>query len=154
MRTCSYLAACLFVGVACAVALAQPENNLSILDTLQVTVADDKKPALKTSFIASEAEWKMVWNKVNPNEKPPAVDFAKHFLLVTLKNQADPNKSGVSVLKDGNGVVRVNEISTLIGFKASMQTIYRFHKVSREGVTGVLRFDPMQKKMVVDPLPK
>jgi hypothetical protein len=154
MRTYSYLTACLFVGVAGAMALAQPGQNLPILDTLQVTVANDNKPALKTGFIASEAEWKTVWAKVNPKEKLPAVDFAKHLLLVTTKDSADPNKGSISVLKDDKGVVRVNEISTLIGFDPSNQTIYRFHKVSREGVTGVLRFDLAQKKMVVDPLPK
>ena len=154
MRTCKFLTACVFVGVTGAVALAQPGEKLPILDTFQGTVANDKKPALKTGFIASEAEWKEVWAKVNPKEKLPPVDFAKHFLLVTTKDPADPNKSSVSVLKDGKGVVSVNEISTLIGYKASDQTTYRFYKVSREGVTGVHRFDAAQMKMVLDPLPK
>ena len=154
MCTCKFLAAWVFLGVAGAVALAQPGERLPILDTFQGTVANDKKPALKTGFIASEAEWKEVWAKVNPKQKLPAVDFAKHFLLVTTKDQADPNRSSISVLKDDKGVVRVSEISTLIGFKPSDQTIYRFHKVSRKGVTGVHRFDPAQAKVVIDPLPK
>ena len=154
MRTCKFLTAWLIVGVAGAVAAAQPREKLTVLDTFQGTVANDKKPALKTDFIASEAEWKEVWAKINPKEKLPAVDFAKHFLLVTTKDPADPNKGGLSVFKDDKGVVNLTVISTLIGFQPSDQTTYRFHKVSREGVTGVLRFDPAQKKMVVDPLPK
>jgi hypothetical protein len=154
MRTCKFLTACVFLVVAGAVALAQPGEKLPILDKFQVTVANDKKPELKTNFVATEKEWKAVWEKVNPKEKLPEVDFAKHFLLVTTQDAADPNKSSVSASKDDKGVITVSVISTLIGFKASDQTIYRFHKVSREGVTGVQRFDPAQKKMVVDPLPK
>jgi hypothetical protein len=154
MRICKFLTACVFVGVTGAVALAQPGEKLPILDTFQGTVANDKKPALKTGFIASEAEWKVVWEKVNPKEKLPAVDFTKHFLLVTTKDAADPNKVSVAVLKDDKGVVQLSGISTLIGFTPSDQTIYRFYKVSREGVTGVRWFDPVQMKMVLDPLPK
>jgi hypothetical protein len=135
-------------------ALGQAGEKLAILETYQGTVANDKKPALKTGFIATEADWKNVWAKVNPKEKLPAVDFAKHFLLVTMQDPADPNKRSMSVLKDDKGIVTVNEISTLIGFQASGQTTYRFHKVSREGVTAVSRFDPAKMKMVVDPLPK
>jgi hypothetical protein len=136
------------------VALAQAGQKLPILETFQGTVANDKKPALKTDFIATEADWKVVWAKVNPKEKLPAVDFAKHFLLVNMQDPADPNKRSFSIHKDDKGVVSLNGISTLIGFQASNQTTYRFLKVSRDGVTGVRRFDPAQNKMVVDPLPK
>jgi hypothetical protein len=52
------------------------------------------------------------------------------------------------------GVVTVRETSTLIGFTPSDRTLYLFYKVSREGVTGVRRFDPAQKKSVVVRLPK
>jgi hypothetical protein len=154
MRTCQFLTACVFAGIAGAVALAQAGEKLPILDTFQGTVANDKKPELKTGFIAAEAGWKEVWAKVNPKEKLPAVDFAKHILLVSTQDAADPNRRSASVLKDDKGVVRLIETSTLIGFKASDQTIYRFYKVSREGVTGVRRFDPAQKKAVIDPLPQ
>jgi hypothetical protein len=154
MRACKFLTACVFVGVACAAALAKPGEKLPILATSQGTVANDKKPELKTGFIAAEADWKAVWAKVNPKEKLPAVDFAKHFLLVATHDAADPNRRFVSVLKDDKGVVTLNVGSTLIGFKASDRTVYTFYKVSREGVTGVRRFDPAQKKAVVDPLPK
>jgi hypothetical protein len=154
MCTCKFLTACVFVGVAGAVALAQPGEKLPILDTFQGTVANDKKPKLKTGFVATEKEWKEVWATVNPKEKLPEVDFAKHFLLVSGQDAADPNRRSASVLKDDKGVVTVSETSTLIGFKPSDQTIYRFYKVSREGVTGVRRFDPAQKKSVVDLLPK
>jgi hypothetical protein len=154
MWTCKFLAACVFVGVAGAEALAQPAEKLPILDTFQGTLANDKKPQLKTGFVATEAEWKEAWAKVKPKEKLPEVDFAKHFLLVSTQDAADPNRSSISVLKDDKGVVTVSVTSTLIGFRASDETIYRFHKVSREGVTGVRRFDPAQKKSVVDLLPK
>jgi hypothetical protein len=154
MCTCKFLTACVLVGVAGTVALAQPGQRLPILDTFQGTVANDKKPEFKTGFVATEAEWKEAWAKVNPKEKLPEVDFAKHFLLVSPRDAANPNRSSASVLKDDKGVATVSETSTLIGFKPSDQTIYRFYKVSREGVTGVRRFDPAQKKSVVDPLPK
>jgi hypothetical protein len=154
MRTCKFVTACVLLGVAGAVALAQPGEKLPILDTFQVTVANDKKPTLKTGFIATEKEWEEVWAKVNPKEKLPAVDFAKHLLLVSPQDAADPNRRSTSVVKDDKGTVMVSEISTLIGFQPSDRTIYRFHKVSREGVTGVGRFDPAQKKPVVEPLPK
>jgi hypothetical protein len=143
-----------FAGITGAVALAQPGNKLPILDTFQGTVANEKKPDLKTGFIAAEADWKAVWARVNPKETPPAVDFTKHFLLVSTQDAADPNRRGTSVVKDDKGVVSLREVSTLVGFRPSDRTIYRFHKVSREGVTGVRRFDPAQKKSVVDPLPR
>jgi hypothetical protein len=154
MRACNFLTACVLVGVAGAVAPAQPGKKLPILDTFQGTVANDKKPQLKTGFIASEADWKGVWAKVNPKEKPPAVDFTKHVLLVTTHDAADPNRRFVSLLKDDKGVVTVSEGSTLIGFQASDRTVYSFHKVAREGVSSVRRFDPAQKQRVVDPLPR
>lgn len=153
MCTCKFLTACVLLGVAAAAALAQPGDKLPILDTFQGTVANHKKPELKTGFIATEADWKQVWAKVNSKEKLPAVDFAKHFLLVSTQDAADPNHRSASVLKDDKGVVTVIETSTLIGFTPSDQTIYRFYKVSREGVTGMRRFDPAQKKAVIDPLP-
>ena len=152
MGTYKFLTACVFVVVAGA--LAQAEEQLPILDTYQGKVANDKKPELKTGFVATEATWKEVWAKVNPKEKRPGVDFTKHFLLVGTQDAADPNRRSASVVKDDKGVVTVREISTLIGFKPSDRTIYRFYKVSREGVTGVRRFDPVQKKQLVDPLPK
>lgn len=154
MRTCKFLTACVFVVVAGSGALAQRGEKLPILDTFQGTIANDKKPDLKTGFIAAEAEWKQVWAKVQPKEKLPAVDFAKHFLVVSTQDAADPNRRSASVLKDDKGIVTVSELSTLIGFQPSEQTIYRFYKVARQGVAGVRRFDPAQKKAVVDPLPK
>jgi len=152
MGTYKFLTACGFVIIAGALAWA--EEKLPILDTYQGKVANVKKSELKTGFVATEAAWKEVWAKVNPKEKRPEVDFTKHFLLVGTQDAADPNRRSASVVKDDKGVVTVREISTLIGFKPSDQTIYRFYKVSREGVTGVRRFDPVQKKPVVDPLPK
>lgn len=155
MRFCKFLSAWVFVAVSGVVALAQPGGDkLAILETYQGTVANDKKPELKTGFIATEAEWKDVWAKVNPKDKLPTVDFMKHMLLITTKDPADPNKGSISVVKDDKGVLKIMQISTLIGFQPSGQTAYSFHKVAREGVTGVQRFDAAQKKMVVDPLPK
>lgn len=145
MRTRMLLIACVLIGVASHAALAQPGEELPILGTFQGTVANDKKPALKIGFIAAEADWKEVWAKVNPKEKLPDVDFARHFLLVEMRDAADPNRSTASVVKDEEGVVTMTVVSTLIGFEASDRTIYRFHKVSREGVTGVMRFDEKQK---------
>ena len=154
MRPCQCLTACVFVGVASTGALAQPGEKLPILATFQGTVTKDKKPELKTGFIAAEADWKAVWAKVNPKEKLPAVDFAKHFLLVSTQDAADPNRRTASVVKDDKGVVTLSEVAPLIGYQPSDRTIYRFYKVSREGVTGVRHFELAQKKAVVDPLPK
>ncbi len=154
MRVCQLLSACLWAAVAGAVAVAQPGDKLPIQETYKGTVDNDKKPELKAGYIATAAEWKEVWAKVNPKDKLPAVDFMKDILLITMKDAADPNKGSVSVAKDDKGVLKVLQISTKIGFQPSTQTTYSFHKVSRDGVTGVERFDPAQKKMVVDPLPK
>ncbi|HKB38370.1 MAG TPA: hypothetical protein VKD72_18145 [Gemmataceae bacterium] len=154
MSSYKFLSACVLVGVAGALALAQPGEKLPILETFQGKVANDKKPKLKTGFLAAEADWKAVWARVNPREKLPAVDFTKHFLLISTQDAADPNRRGASAVKDDKGIVTLNEVSTLIGFEPSEQTIYRFYKVSRAGVTGLRRFDPAQKKVVVDPLPK
>lgn len=154
MRTCKFLTACVFVGVATSLALAQPREQLPILDKFEGTVANDKKPDLNTGFVATEARWKEVWAKVNPKEKLPAVDFTKHFLLVMERDAVDPNRSSVSVLKDKKGAVTVGGISTLIGFKPSDQTKYCFFKVSREGVTAVRYFDPTKQNWVVNSLPK
>jgi hypothetical protein len=154
MRACRILTVCVFVGIASAQAPAQPGRQVPILETFQGTVANATKPELKTGFIAAEADWQAVWARVSPKEKPPAIDFTKHFLLVSTQDAADPNRRRASAVKDDKGVVTLTEVSTLIGFEASDRTIYRFHKVSREGVTGVRRFDAAQKKPVVDPLPK
>jgi Protein of unknown function (DUF3592) len=154
MYTCKFLAACVFVGVAGAVALAQPGERVPVLDQFEGTAAKDKKPDLKTGFVATEADWKEAWEKVNPKAKLPKVDFAKHVLLVTERDAADPNRRSVSVLKDDKGTVKLSEVSTLIGFKPSDQTTYRFYKVSREGVTAVRYFDPAKQEWVVNPLPK
>ncbi len=54
MRTCKFLTACVLMGVAGAVALAQPGEKLPILDQFQGTVANDKKPEFKTGFVATE----------------------------------------------------------------------------------------------------
>src|SRR5262249_22247748 len=116
MWTCKFLAACMFVGVAGAVALAQPGERVPILDTFEGTAANDEKPDLKTGFVATEANWKAAWEKINPKVKLPEVDFAKHFLLVSARDAADPNLRSASVLKDDKGVVTVSEASTLIGF--------------------------------------
>jgi hypothetical protein len=154
MWTCKFLTACVFVGVAGAVALAQPRERLPILDTFQGTVANDKKPDLNTGFVATAAKWKEVWAKVNPKEKIPKVDFTKHFLLVMERDAVDPNRVSVEVLKNKKGTVGVGGISTLIGFEPSNQSTYRFYKVSRQGVTAVRYFDPAKQKYVVNPLPK
>ncbi len=151
MYTCRLLAVLVFVGVAGVPARA--EEKLPILETYQGKVANDKKPELKTHFVATEATWKDAWGKINPKEKLPEIDFTKQFLLVSMQDAADPNRRSTSVVKDDKGVVTIREISTLIGFQSSNETIYRFYKVSRAGVTGVRRFDPVQKKTVVDPLP-
>lgn len=152
-RTSNFLAVCVFVGVA-GVAAAQKGERVPVLETFGGTAAADKKPDLKGGFIATEAKWKEVWEKLKAKEEMPKVDFAKHILLVTEKDAADPNRGSVTVVKDDKGAVTVNMISTLIGFQPSGQTKYTFHKVSREGITAVRRFDPQAKKWVNEPLPK
>lgn len=152
--TSNFLAACVVVGFAGVAAAAEPGKRVPVLETFGGTAAADKKPDLKTGFIAAEEKWKEVWEKVGGKEKLPKVDFAKHILLVTEKDAADPNRGSATVSKDDKGAVTVNMISTLIGFEPSGQTKYTFHKVSREGVTAVRRFDPAAMKMVSEPLPK
>jgi hypothetical protein len=154
MCGCKFLIVCVIVAAFGAVAMDERGEELPILDTFQATVGKDTKLAIPTGFIATEANWKEVWAKVQPKEKLPAVDFARHFLLISTQDRADPNRQRVSVRKNEEGTVTVNVISTLIGFESSEETIYRFHKVSREGVTGIGRFDAVQKKLVVDLLPK
>src|SRR5262245_60050788 len=116
MRTCNILTVGVLLGVAGPLALAEPRGKLSILDTFEGTVDNDHKPELKTSFIAAEADWKKVWAKVNPKAKLPAVDFAKHLLLVSTQDAADPNRRNASVVKDDKGVVTLTETATLIGY--------------------------------------
>ena len=136
--------------------LAQREapGRMPILDTFQGTVANDKRPEVKNVFVATAAGWKDVWAKVNPKEKLPDVDFTRHFLLISRQDAADPNRRTTSIFRDDDGVVTLEEMSTLIGYESSDRTVYRFYKVSREGVTGVRSFDPAKGKPVVDPLPK
>src|SRR5262245_51922927 len=116
MSTGKFLTACVFVGVAGAVALARGGERLPILDTYEGTAANDKKPDLKTGFVATEAKWKETWAKVNPKQKLPKVDFAKHFLLVIERDAADPNRCIVSLLKDAKGVVSMTATFTCIAF--------------------------------------
>jgi hypothetical protein len=150
------LTACMFVGVAGAVALAQDQyrERLPILDTFEGTAANDSKPDLKTGFVATEAKWKATWAMVNPKQEPPRVNFATHFLLVLERDAADPNRALVSVLKDARGVVSMGVSWTCIAFQPSNRTTFHFYRVSREGVTGVERFDLARQKVVIEPLPR
>ena len=77
-----------------------------------------------------------------------------YILLVSTQDAADPNKTNASVVKDKKGTAFVSIITTLIGFEASDNTIYRFHKVSRDGITGVRYHAPGKKGPEVHPLPK
>jgi hypothetical protein len=157
MGACKFLTAWVFVGVAAAVALAQPRRpgeRVPVLDTFEGTVANDRKPDLKSGFVATEAKWKEVWAKVNPKVKRPEVDFARHFLVILERDAADPNRSSALLFKNKKGTVTVDQMSTLIGFEASNQTTFRFYKVWRAGVTAVRHFDPAKEKWVVNPLPK
>jgi hypothetical protein len=156
MSTFKFLTACVFVAVAGEVAPAQPGEKSLILDTFQGTVAKDQRPELKTGWIATEADWKEVRAKFNPKEKLPAVDFTKHFLLVATHDAADPNRRAPTVLKDDKGVVTlsVKFPERRLGFTASDRIVYTFYKVSREGVTGVLRPTGVFDKTLVEPLPK
>jgi hypothetical protein len=148
-----FLVVCVLVFVTSFAALAQPPGEkLPILETYLATVDNDKQPESKTGFIAAETEWKEVWAKVS-SKKLPEVDFGKHLLLIGRQDAADPNRRSASVVKDEEGVVTLSIVTTLIGFESSDRTIFTFYKVSREGVTGVRRFDAKQKKMVVEPLP-
>jgi hypothetical protein len=135
-------------------AAAQSEKQMTILKTFQITVANDKKPELKTGFIATERDWKRIWAHLNPIEELPAIDFTEHFLLVGTQDAADPNQQNTVVLKDDEGVVLLSGETTLIGFEPSDQTIYRFHKLTRAGVTGIRRGTPVRGEYPVDPLPK
>lgn len=154
MSACKLVTACLLMGLSGILGLAQAGEKLPVLETFKGTVTNDKKPDLKTGFIATEADWKAAWGKINPEGKAPAVDFAKHFLLVSSHDAADPNRRFVNLVKDAKGILSVTIGSTLIGFEPSNQTVFEFYKVSREGVTGVRRFDPVTMKMVVEPLSK
>lgn len=154
MRTCLIAVAGVLLSAASLLAWAQTEEKLVIAETYEGTVGKEDRPALKTGFVADEIAWKKVWLQVNAKEKLPEVDFTRDFLLISTQDAADPNRRSTSVVKDEKGVVAVEEISTLIGFDPSDQTIYRFHKVPRAGVTGVRRFDAETKKAVVDPLTK
>ena len=154
MRTVKFLTAFLFVAVTAAVTFAQPGEKVAIVETYKGTVPNNKKPDIKTGFVATEGEWAAVWALVNPNEKQPAVDFTKHILLVSTQDAADPNKTNASVVKDKKGTAYVSVITTLIGFENSDKTIYRFHKVSRDGITGVRYHAPGKKGPEVHPLPK
>lgn len=154
MYTYRALIAAVLVGATGGVAPAQPGASVTILETFEGTAKNDKKPDLKGGFIATQAKWKEAWGKVNPKAKLPKVDFTKHFLLVYQQDAADPNRIGASVVKDAKGVVSMRVISTLIGFRGSDTTKYRFYKVSREGVAGVRSYDGAKGAAVDTPLPK
>ena len=154
MRTCIFLVACASISIANTQALAELGEELPILETFLGFVDNDKKPELRFRFIADKSEWKKVWEKINEDQELPEIDFSKHFLLFSLQDAADPNRQSMSVVKDDKGVVTATVTSTLIGFESSDRTIFRFYKISREGVTGVGRYDRERRKLVVDPLPK
>src|SRR5262249_45456682 len=90
-------------------------------------------------IIATQAEWQVVWAKVNPTDKLPEVDFTKQFLVLSMQDAADPDPGSafISISKDDKGIIAVNWCSWQMEYAPSDKTIYRFYKVSREGATGV-----------------
>ncbi len=140
-----------FLGTA----KAQRAEKLPILAKHNATVEKAKAPKLKNQgFVATEKKWKAVWKKLAPKAKAPKVDFSKQFVLVIVRDAADPNRMGVTIQKNNDGVVSILAFSTLIGFEPSTMNKYQFYVVSREGVKGVRRYDRKLRKQVVDPLPK
>ena len=153
MRLTMILAA-IVLFVAPVDAFAQRPNGLKILGKYEGTVDKDKQPKLKTSFIATNKDWKRVWGTISPKGAMPKVDFSKHFLLVSSHDAADPNKRRVFASKDPKGVVKLLIASTRIGFRPSNRATFTFYKVERAGVTGINRYDRAKGKSVIDPLPK
>ena len=146
---------CSYLIVAGTAAMARPAEDLPIQNTFNITITKGKQPDLTTGFIATDAKWKDIWTKVAPSGKVPAVNFTKNFVLVTKQDAADPNHVSLRVRRDDQGVVFVSRVSTLIGFEGSDRIKYRFHVVSREGVTGVIDLDRVDlgEKPKINPLP-
>lgn len=146
--------ACVLIAVTNAVVSGQPEKETPILTTFVGQIANDEKLDLATMFIANGKDWKNVWSKVERNEVLPVVDFTTHFLLISTIDAADPNVQTPEAFLDDKGVVRLTQVTTLMAFKPSDETLYQFHLVARFGVTGVRRYDPVRGEEVVHPLPK
>ena len=143
-----------FFAITSMAGAQQQQEKLNIVQTYKMTISNDKKPKLKTDYIADAEEWNRVYRVFSAEGKIPQVDFTKHFVVVSTHDKADPNRRGVTIVKNAKGTVAVRIISTLIGFQPSNETVYTFYVVPRAGVTGVERYDRETKKNVVDPFPK
>jgi hypothetical protein len=150
----TFLAVFAFSCSSTAQMSGQSDRHVPVLSTHAVTMDNARVPQVEYDFIATEETWKELWLQINRYEKAPKIDFAKSFVLINHKDEADPNSLGIFVIADPAGVVRVELLSTRIGYRKSRRTKIIFSEVSREGVTGILREDHSLRRGVVIALPR
>ena len=131
----------------------QGDRRVPVLRSFTMTIDDAALPEVEYDVVVSSRHWKELWLGIKPHEKAPDIDFANNFIIINRKDAADPNSLGISVIADSAGVVRVEVLSTRIGFKPSRRTKLIFSELSREGVSGVLREHPTLRRGVVIPIP-
>ncbi|MBM4153986.1 MAG: hypothetical protein FJ221_03045 [Lentisphaerae bacterium] len=112
-------------GLACAAAAqsatlaphpgAGEAVPIAVAVTWSGKIADEalQRLAPESGFIADAAAWTALWRAWRRGEAVPAVDFAKHLVLVATAS--GPNSVGCEPRLEPNGNVLANAMSTLIG---------------------------------------
>jgi hypothetical protein len=102
--------------------------------------AELRKLAPDSMIIATSAAWKNLWTAWRGNERLPAVDFEKEFILVATAD--GPNQVLMIAALSDAGDVRVQVIATEI---AGPGFGYTIRKVSRTGIKTVAG-KPLEQK--------
>src|SRR5262245_60814170 len=97
-----------------------------------------RRQAPPNGFIANEEAWAKLWRAYRGNEELPKIDFDKKMVLVHVGD--DPNQLGY----DAEGLIlneeedlKVDILSTLIGYINPKTCRYIFLLISHEGVKSV-----------------
>lgn len=112
----------------------QPPESL-ILQTWQGEVALElRKLAPEAGYVDDAKSWEKLWKAYRVDEVP-AVDFKEHLILVGVNS--DPNRIGTMPKLSDKGDLKVEYVTTLIGFEGHTTCAYQFAMISRKGIKSL-----------------
>ena len=132
-------------GLALAIHLAsQPasgqertDKRMLLVETVVLEKAFFNKHAPAGNFLGSERELIAFWRLFKIKAKKPEVDFSKQLMVLSTRDDNDPNRMGQSLYLDDGDLRFGAGYSTMIGFSPSPNYRVRLLTTSRAGVEKV-----------------